>query len=373
MHCRAPVYNGAQSLEILCFIEFSQQGFRAQFRTDPLERIHQRFRKHNAGGVENAETLFRCVFLGSRAIFIHQRMIHIGRQADSAGDDAFPQPTGNLVHQRKIHQRVGTNPLRFKSDGCGSFQRDCRRGGIDPQKSHFRAGIFQSQHLRGKIFFAGFNGYLFDKFHLIRIQASLAALEAALAICVVLIQESDFFGFQFFHRIFGQNAGLIIIESIHGKEVRIDGKHILVNGCRRIDPDDFILRQIIFHGHSAGSTDAAHKSKNSLTLDKFLDHGFSLGGVVLIIADEIFDFTSVDAAFIVDNLKQKAAPSGDRSPGCGRSRLRPPLGDTDFLVVKARFGLGKNKKRSNKNSDDNRQCNDESFHSDLHALMSLDK
>ena len=91
----------------------------------------------------------------------------------------------------------------------------------------------------------GSTGISSHQIHLVLGQPSFAAVEAVFPIGIILIQEADFLGLQVFHHILGQDAGLVVIEGIDGKEIGIVRLYIFLDAGGRADPDDLVLFQII--------------------------------------------------------------------------------------------------------------------------------
>ncbi len=92
------------------------------------------------------------------------------------------------------------------------------------------------------------------------------------------------------------------------------------------------------------------------TVHQFFNGGDGWEGLYCQRARE-FNFAAVNAAFFVDNIEKEFTAARHGAPRRRRTRLRPPGGDTDFLVVKPALrcrlpGLSKQKngKQTNKHN-----------------------
>ena len=274
--------------------------------------------------------------LGRFPVLDHQGILGIRDLAEVAGDDALPEPAGDLEHQRIIGEGVGGDPLGLVTDVGGGLQGDHGRRRIDIHQDRLRARILEPEDLRGEVLFRGFHRDLRHEAHLVGGQTLLAAVKTILPIGVVLVEDPDLLDLEVFDDVLCQDARLVLVEGIDAEEIGLDGEDILLDRGRRPHPDHLVLGQIVLHRQAAGRGDAADKGEDPLTLHQFLHHGRGLGGVVHVVPDEVFDLPAVDAALFVDDVEQQLAAPGHRSPGRRRTGLGPPLADADFVVVETR-------------------------------------
>src|SRR5659263_155023 len=106
---------------------------------------------------------------------------------------------------------------------------------------------------------------------------------------------------------------------------------------------------------TASCTDTAHKGENTMSFNQFSHTSYCLGMIVLVVANEVFDLSSMDTAFLINHVENEFAAARDSTPGCSRTRLRTPLTDSYLLVIEPTFlcslpsiGKHKNGKHGNK-------------------------
>jgi hypothetical protein len=129
-----------------------------------------------------------------------------------------------------------------------------------------------------------------------------------------LIEHTDLLEAQLLVKIAGQVISFVIIKGIDSKKVFLERLDPIIDSCRRANPDDLVLHEIIPYRHARPSSNASNNRKDPDLFHEFLCNGFGLSRLVSIIAEEIFVLPLMPPSF---RILKKAASSGNRPQGGG--------------------------------------------------------